>query len=78
MDKDLYVLFNKNNIDKIIFIEKYTKDAFDLNAKTYFKWIEYGDSIEYDVVDISLWQYKNYEEKCLQVQNYAMDSYRIL
>ncbi|MBQ4262852.1 MAG: hypothetical protein IJB83_01230 [Bacilli bacterium] len=70
MDKDYYVIFSFNDNDKLLFVEKHEKDDTILKVKTYSEWLEYAKSIGYEVVDISLWKYENYEEKCLQVQNY--------
>ena len=70
MDKDYYVIFSSNDNDKLLFVEKHEKDDTILKVKTYSEWLEYAKSIGYEVVDISLWKYENYEEKCLQVQNY--------
>ena len=70
MKKEFYTIFSVDEEQKLYFIEKNTKDDTLLKTKTYEEWLKYAEDSGYEVVDITLWEYENYEDKCLKVQNY--------
>lgn len=76
MNNNYYVIFNFDNEHKLIFIEKHQKDDTILRVGTYQEMEAYAQSLGCEVVDISSWEYENYEDKCLQVRNYLHHSKR--
>ncbi len=70
MNNDYYVIFDLDHEQKLVFIEKCQKDDTIQRKSTYTEMEQYAQSLGYETVDISSWEYESYEDKCLQVRNY--------